>query len=180
MLQPNEIAELWRRHAGGLVLLARSRQANDAEDLVQEAFLRLAKQTVAPRDPLAWLVRTVRNLCVDLARRSNRRKHREQQFARSRDSWLRHSAPTTEVSISEVLAALEHLPPESRDLLIAHLWNGMTFEQIGDAFEMSSSTANRRYQQALKKLRDRLRPSAGEIVGHKPPIPKSMMRTSHE
>ena len=54
-------------------------------------------------------------------------------------------------------AALEGLPVEARETVIAHLWGGLTFEQIGELTGVSSSTAHRRYVQALTVLRERLR-----------------------
>ena len=54
-------------------------------------------------------------------------------------------------------AALEALPLEEREVVIAHLWGGLPFEQIGRLAGVSSSTAHRRYLKALTTLRERLR-----------------------
>jgi DNA-directed RNA polymerase specialized sigma24 family protein len=49
------------------------------------------------------------------------------------------------------------LPLEQRETLVAHLWGGLTFEQIGELTGVSSSTAHRRYLAGLSALRERLR-----------------------
>jgi len=52
--------------------------------------------------------------------------------------------------------ALQTLSIEHRETLVAHLWGGLTFEQIGELTGVSSSTAHRRYLAGLSALRERL------------------------
>ena len=56
-----------------------------------------------------------------------------------------------------VTAALTALPAELREIVVAHLWGGRTFEQIATLTGLSTSTAHRRYLTALESLRERLR-----------------------
>ena len=51
---------------------------------------------------------------------------------------------------------LRALPIEEREMIIAHLWGGLTFDQIAAMAGCSSSTAHRRYAQGLSTLRERL------------------------
>ena len=53
-------------------------------------------------------------------------------------------------------AALAKLPLEHREIIVAHLWGGLTFEQIAALVGASSSTAHRRYLEGLATLRERL------------------------
>jgi DNA-directed RNA polymerase specialized sigma24 family protein len=48
------------------------------------------------------------------------------------------------------------LPVEQREVIVAHLWGGLTFEQIGELIDASSSTAHRWYLAGLVTLRERL------------------------
>ncbi|MEZ6135240.1 MAG: sigma-70 family RNA polymerase sigma factor [Pirellulaceae bacterium] len=155
MISPAEITVLWRKHASGLELLARARFPDKADDLVQEAFIRLAKQPTAPDDPLSWLLKTVRNLAIDAARSEARRKRREQLFYETQSPPMR-DADAPQFSAAELNVALHRLTAEDRDIVIAHLWNSMTFRQIAKAFSMSSSTVNRRYLRALQQLKNEL------------------------
>src|SRR5262245_7792565 len=74
------LAALWERHSPALLLYARQKSAA-AEDLVQTAFLSLARQAEPPRDPVTWLYRVVRNGAVSHWRQEQRRQRREQAMA---------------------------------------------------------------------------------------------------
>ncbi|MEC8557350.1 MAG: sigma-70 family RNA polymerase sigma factor [Planctomycetota bacterium] len=156
-----EIARLWQQHSSGLLLLVRARFGGqvdcEAEDILQDAFTRLARQTQMPDDVLAWLVRTSRNLAIDAFRSRKRRKQSEGAVASERRDWFEERQSST-IFASEIEVAIAELPIEEREIMVAHLWNGMSFRQIAAAFETSSSAANRRYQSALQHLRSRLGP----------------------
>jgi RNA polymerase sigma factor (sigma-70 family) len=66
--------ELYRGHAAGLTrwITGMTRQPDAAEDIVSEAFLRLARELAAgrrPDDPAAWVAQVARNLAISRARR---------------------------------------------------------------------------------------------------------------
>ena len=58
-----------------------------------------------------------------------------------------------------VSAALQLLPLEQREVLVARLWGGLTFEQIAELNGTSSSSTHRLYHAGLAALRERLRVS---------------------
>lgn len=156
MITPAELGRLWREHAAALELLARTR-CGSPEDCVQEAFIRLARQRQVPDDPLAWLARVVRNEAISQARANQRRLQREQRAASEQAAWLEPvQAQEAALSSDEVQAALRELDEAVRDVLVAHIWGGLTFRQIAEAFEMPRSTVHRRYLSALEQLRGRL------------------------
>ena len=64
-------------------------------------------------------------------------------------------------------AELRALPIEQREVIVAHLWGGLTFEQIAEVAGCSSSTAHRHYSAGLSALRRRL----GESCRTSRPIP---------
>ncbi len=163
MIPPAEIARLWREHARGLELLARSRGASvsgscSAEDFVQEAFIRLARQAEMPDDPLAWLARTIRNIVIDASRSEGRRRRREQLFVERGEPWFELSDDQQPggLSAEEVSSLLGQLEPGDREIIVAHVWGGMTFRQISLVYDISSSSAHRRYLSALQQLRQSL------------------------
>lgn len=167
MISPNELSQLWRNHAPALVLLARSRcgKVNDlAEDCVQEAFIRLASQEPVPADCLAWLVRVVRNAAIDLSRSQRRRTVREQSTAIVRRDSFEPEVLSSEMTSDDVLQAMTTLDSETRDIVIAHIWNNLSFRQIADAFEISHATAHRRYEAGLIELRNAMN-SSGALTG---------------
>lgn len=156
IITATELTQLWSKHAASLQLLARGYGA-DSEDCVQEAFIRLASTDPAPNEPIAWLARVVRNLAISRLRSDRRREKREMNLARSRPMWFHETDRLDQgldgESVSRALAKLE---PESRDVIIAHLWNGLSFRQIAEAFEMTPSTVHRRYHEAIQQMRSDL------------------------
>lgn len=162
MISPAELSRLWREHAAALELLARTR-CQSPEDCVQEAFIRLAEQTRVPDDPLAWLARVVRNEAISQARASQRRLRREQRAASWQAAWLEPvEGDRAALAPTEVETALREIDEAMRDVLIAHIWGGLTFRQIAGAFEVPRSTVHRRYLSALEQLRGRLGLSLNE------------------
>ena len=152
-IEPEQIAKLWREHAPALRLLARTR-CDMAEDALQEAFIALAKQPELPEEPVAWLVRVIRNRAISMARSTERRKQREQIVAREKPTWwMETSNDEPGLPPEEVQRAMEQLEPSVREILVAHLWTGMSFRQIAEAFELPSSTVHRVYTKGLTSLR---------------------------
>jgi len=48
------------------------------------------------------------------------------------------------------------LPEETREIVIAHLWGGLSFGEIAGLIGRSSSTAHRRYLEGIEELRKHL------------------------
>ena len=110
VMTPGEVARLIDAHSAPLVLYAR--QWCDApEDVVQEAFIKLVRQTRASEDAVAWLYRVVRNGALDDAKMARRRQRRESAAAR-RAPWF--VEPEVDgLDAQTAVAALERLAPSS-------------------------------------------------------------------
>ncbi|MBI5382903.1 MAG: sigma-70 family RNA polymerase sigma factor [Opitutae bacterium] len=149
----------WFDHYGPrLLLCARqwTRSLADAEDVVQEAFVRFWKhQRELEGEPLALLLTSVRRSACDLARRETRRVARE-QHAIEGDADLFQPLPEGDDRRREIEAALHRLPPEQREVLVLKIWGELTFEQIAGQLEISANTAASRYRYALAALRKEL------------------------
>lgn len=155
MIGADELADLWRKHAASLTLLCRLR-CSSPEDCVQEAFIRLARERPTPNDPVAWLARVARNEALSRWRSDQRRRQREQVVAAERPAWFvepRLGGDDSLASPAEVQTALEQLDEATREIVVAHLWSGLSFRQIAEAFELSSSAAHRQYTSGLERLR---------------------------
>ncbi len=155
MMGPERLSRLVDDYAAALVLYARQWCAA-AEDVVQEAFVKLAAQRAPPDNIAGWLHRVVRNGALAAGRAERRRRRHESDAARQSPSWFA-PAEATRLDAETATAALQKLPLEQRETLVAHLWGGLTFEQIGELTGVSSSTAHRRYLAGLSALRERLR-----------------------
>lgn len=161
MMNPRVLGDLIDRHGPALVLFAR--QWCDApEDAVQEAFLRLIRERTLPAEPVAWLFRVVRNVALDASKGKSRRQRRE-AIVGKRECWFEEE-PRLGSDQEAAVQALQALPPEQRECIVAHLWGGLTFEQIGRVAGESASTAHRRFSAGLQALRTQLGISSpGEV-----------------
>jgi RNA polymerase sigma-70 factor (ECF subfamily) len=154
MMGPDVLGKLVDDHAAALVLYARQ-WCGTPEDVVQEAFVKLSLQGTPPDNPLAWLYRVVRNAAVSAARSAKRRRRHEAQAAARAATWFEPS-PSAALDGRAASAALQGLPLEQREAIVAHLWGGLTFHEIAELAGCSGSTAHRWYVAGLTALRERL------------------------
>jgi RNA polymerase sigma-70 factor, ECF subfamily len=163
------IERLYDEHAQALFayLMQFTRDEGDTRDLLQEVFVKLARQPGllgGVQDERAFLVRLAHNAAVDLMRRRGVRHQYQKQFSDERVSLFAEAADGDEATFrAELGAALAAVPAEQREVLHLKLWEGMTFEAIGAALGIPSNTAASRYRYGLDKLRDLLRPLYDEI-----------------
>jgi len=153
---PDELGRLLDEYGPALVLFARQWCASP-EDVVQEAFVQLARQDATPDRPAAWLFRVVRNGAISLGRSSQRRKRRERSSADRGAAWF---VPTEADRLDgqAVAEALQTLPAEQREVIVARLWGQLSFEEIAELSGTSTSTAHRWYLAGLSALRTRFNP----------------------
>jgi len=154
MLTPERLARLLDDHAAALELYA-AQWAESPADVVQEAFIKLMQQSPPPAHVLPWLYRVVRNGAISSARSSSRRARHEQSAAEVAPVWFVDSEETS-VDAQSATDALRELPEETREVVVARIWGGLSFEEIAELVGVASSTAHRRYNSALKALRKRL------------------------
>jgi RNA polymerase sigma-70 factor (ECF subfamily) len=153
-LDPDAVTRLWDEHCAPLVLYAQ--QWCDApEDVVQEAFLLLVRQTVAPDNPVGWIYRVVRNRAINASRSRGRRSRREDAVVSGGQRWF-EIAEDERLDAAAATDALRHLPIEEREAIVARLWGGLSFDEIAGLSGMSASTVYRCYQRGLCTLRERL------------------------
>jgi len=125
-------------------------------DVVQEAFVELARQPAPPQNVAAWLYKVVRNRAISEARSATRRRHRESAAGFKKDEALFRLARGGDLDPREVTEALSHLRDDLREVLVSRIWGGLTFEEIGKITSTSVSTAYRRYEEGLDLLRKQL------------------------
>jgi RNA polymerase sigma-70 factor (ECF subfamily) len=151
-MTPQELGRLYRDHAPALRLYARQ-WPGPGEDVVQDAFVKLAQQSPPPDRPLAWLYQVVRNRALEAARSEGRRRRREDSM-RVPEAWFGRT--DDHIDGREATRLLAELPLEQREVVVARLWGSLTFEEVARLAGCSLPTAHRRYQAALAALRERL------------------------
>lgn len=164
-----DLERLYDDHASALFafLLNFTRNETDARDVLQELFIKLAKQAdllERVRDERAFLIRLAHNLAVDFIRRQHARERASDRLSQEIISIFATSIDPDEQAFRATLAdALAQLPADQRAVVHLKLWEGLTFDAIADALGIPLNTAASRYRYGLDKLRERLRPLYDEI-----------------
>ncbi len=151
---PALLGELLTRHGAALELYARQ-WCHASEDVVQQAFVQLARQRTAPEQIVTWLYRVVRNGAISAQRSEERRRRHETTAAENAAPWF-VAGDSTGMDEEEATAALKRLADDEREVIVAHLWGGLTFQEIAAVTGLSASTAHRRYESGLRLLKERL------------------------
>jgi len=149
---PEELGRLYRLHAPALRLYVRQWLEGE-EDVVQDAFVRLAQQSPAPEQVLPWLYRVVRNGALAAGRGAARRRRRQGRASAS-EAWF--GAADDRIDGRDATRLLAELPLEQREVVVARIWGGLTFEEVARLAGCSLPTAHRRFHAGLAALRERL------------------------
>jgi RNA polymerase sigma-70 factor (ECF subfamily) len=156
-----DCADSWRAcfdaHGRAMVLFARQFTATleDAEDAVQEGFVRCWRRRPQGEDPTAYLFACVRTAALDQSRRQKRRARHEQTVAREAEPALFTCPVEQEERRLRVEQAIARLPVEQREVLVLKIWGDLTFDQIARVYGISINTVASRYRYALAALRQR-------------------------
>ena len=142
-----------RLHQYALSLI-RSRM--DAEDVVHDVFVGLAKQASRghmPRELPAYLYVSVRNRCVDRMRRKPELALEDVDL----ELVVAPSGDEERIELRRMLnRALLALPAEQAEVVVLRTWHDLEFSAIAGLQGTSVNTALSRYQYGLSKLRKEL------------------------
>jgi RNA polymerase sigma-70 factor (ECF subfamily) len=159
-------AELLAQHKDRIygMALYSLRDAHEAEDVTQEAFLKLWDRygEIDPDKAGGWLTRVTHNLCVDHARRRRaQRNNFGQPDPEAVQALVAEDGPGADPARSldlderqrELLAALDTLTPETRNVMLMHYFQGMKLHEIGEVLGKSVSALKVQIHRARKSLR---------------------------
>lgn len=154
--------ELYHRHAAMLRGLARTRvfRADDADDVVQQAFLQVHRARESFREGerfSSWVVTILMNLCRDQARRHRRKPEvalEMDAFASHEDSGEDKDAHST--AKVRVDAALGTLEATIRTILVEHYYGERRLCDIANDLGMNPTTVRVRAHRACLSLRAKL------------------------
>lgn len=155
------IAQLVAEYSTALYRVAFSvtRNAAEAEDAVQETFLRVLKHEARLseiRDYRVWLVRIVWNIVLDKKRRAKTRPENEDiaDQARTLPSGER-GADSTVISVQEhgrILKLIDRLPAREREALLLSAVDELTTAEIAAALDTTESSIRSRIFRARREL----------------------------
>lgn len=142
------------------------REAPEAEDCLQETFLRAFRahgRLDGNANHRAWLYRIATNVALTHLKRRGREAARSVELqpelhdsADGRDPS--ESAERNEL-LASVAAAVEGLPPKQRAALVLHHYQRLSYAEIASTLGCSTDAARANVHQALKKLREKLKPA---------------------
>ncbi len=145
------------------------RDGDEAEDVTQDAFLRLWRkgERVDPQRVEAWLIRVAHNLCIDRARRrQTARRILATPAARAAAEEAADSAgraPDGDVQREQdrarLLDAMETLQDETRSALILHYFQGLKIEEVARVLGKNANTVKVQIHRARRALRRVLEPA---------------------
>ena len=130
-----------------------------ARDLTQEVFLRVSRVAipVAPENHLAgWLFRIARNVVPDNHRQRNRRP----EEAPERFDKAKGASQETTTALNQ---ALSMLPALDRDVFLMREMSGLSYDEIGNACELTPDAVRNRIHRARLQLREVLAASLSPL-----------------
>jgi RNA polymerase sigma factor (sigma-70 family) len=174
--QDQRISEVVRREQSRLRNFIRRRvpDPRDAEDILQDVFYELveANRLLMPIEHLTgWLFRVARNRITDLFRKKKPERFSDTAIARDDDDdelqlHMEDLLPSPDAGpealyarnmlLDELELAVEELPPEQREVFVAHEVEGRSFKEMAGQSGVSVNTLLSRKRYAVLHLRERL------------------------
>src|SRR6266478_542249 len=149
----------------------------DAEDVVQETFLRAYKQLdkyEARSSFSTWLYRIASNYSLDLIRSRKRHEDKRERGSAEDERDILQSIPVDSpgpdrllygIQISDrVNAALNELSPQERTAFVLRHFEGQSIQEIGEALGTGTNATKHSIFRAVQKLRKSLEPMMGSAV----------------
>jgi RNA polymerase sigma-70 factor, ECF subfamily len=167
---------LVEQHSRAIFRLAFRMTGNeeDAEDVVQETFLRAYKQLdkyEARSSFSTWLYRIASNYALDLIRSRKRHEDKRERGSAEDERDILQSIPVDSpgpdrllygIQISDrVNAALNELSPQERTAFVLRHFEGQSIQEIGEALGTGTNATKHSIFRAVQKLRKSLEPMVG-------------------
>jgi RNA polymerase sigma-70 factor, ECF subfamily len=166
---PSAWREWLEEHGPKFLLFARqqTRSPEDAKDIFQDALVKLVEKVrsgefVGGQD--AWqpyLYTAIRRLAIDLSRRDDRRKRREDTVGSDAEQfdafqpWFETENSDDETR-NQLEEKIKELPEKFAEVIIMKIWGERTFAEIGETLGISQNTAASRYRYGLEALKKSL------------------------
>ena len=170
--EPSPAASAWREwlaeHGPKLLLFARqqARSHEDAKDLLQDALVKLVEKVRSgefyggQEAWLPYLYTAIRRLAIDLSRRDDRRKRREDNVSADEaiesfeafHPWFESESSDDETR-EQLEKSIKELPEKFSEVIVMKIWGERTFAEIGETLGISQNTAASRYRYGLEALK---------------------------
>ena len=136
-----------------------TRNQHDAEDMVQEAYLRAFKffNSFRGTDPRAWLLSIVRNCCYSRLKQ-NRSQELATMFDEEKHSLDADSSNPADLALQNadhemLIKALNQLPVEFREVVVLRDLEGFSYKEIAEIANVPTGTVMSRLARARERLK---------------------------
>ncbi|MBQ2247844.1 MAG: RNA polymerase sigma factor [Tidjanibacter sp.] len=123
---------------------------SDAEDVVQDTFVKVGTSTRSIRNPKAYLFATVASGCVDILRQ---RKVDMSLNERIASDTLSESGAIEEEEFTRINNLLYHLPEQQSEIIRLHIHGEMKFTEIAEMSNTPVTTIKSRFKSGIERLR---------------------------
>lgn len=155
-------AAFYLTHRLGLAIYARalSRDAADAQDLIQEVLVRMVRERRPTADGRPLVFRAMRNLAID----RQRRRRLESEALPCVCPRLEVPVTSADASLLEsVRCALETLTDAQREVIVLRTYVGLTFDEIAEATARPIGTIASQYTRGIDALRVALKSEKNHV-----------------
>ncbi len=128
---------------------------NDAEDLVQETFVRVyqARERYRPDAKFAtYLYVLARHVWADRGRKAKMRQRLEESMKTDAELGGGVTLPASQAGL-DVQAALNRLSPKLREVIVLNVYQGLRYQDIADVLKIPLGTVKSRINLAIQELR---------------------------
>jgi RNA polymerase sigma-70 factor (ECF subfamily) len=171
--QGDELAfeAVYRRFSRTVYTVAHHMLGNhqDADEVLQETFIRIFKNLARLRSPqafTAWVYQITVNLCMDYRKVRTRTRweslegdgERHSHFELATAKWVRNPQQVLENKelLNHITVAIEALPAQQKAVILLHEVEGLSKKMISEILECSLVTVRTNLHHARKKLRRNL------------------------
>jgi RNA polymerase sigma factor (sigma-70 family) len=153
VISQNQLAQWYEAYGNELMLYARQwSQDQQAEDTVQDAFIKLLKQRKTPDNVRAWLFCVVRNDSISKARSVQHRQKADQKIVINEVVWFEpKSSELIDANLAQNI--LQKLPSHLCDIVMLRIWGQMSLKEIAKIMDKSIPMIHKDYTKALEMIR---------------------------
>lgn len=146
-----QLEEIYKSHYDRYIRYATYllRNSNQAEDMVHEAFLlAVAHEDKSKEHPEAWIMKTLKNVCMNHIKKYAVRKPKLDDFIENQPI----TEPSFDVTSDTMIALKQELSPEDYDLLDQYCFQRKSVQEISDATGLSPNHIHVRIYRIRKTI----------------------------
>jgi RNA polymerase sigma-70 factor (ECF subfamily) len=177
MTEENFLTEQFKANRGHLKSVAYRMLGSmaEAEDAVQEAWLRLSRaETAEVRNLGGWLTTVVSRICLDMLRARKQRREdplspgaAEPSISQSDPGGFEHEAMLADSIGLAMLVVLQQLTPAERIAFVLHDMFDLPFDEIAPIVDRSPDAARQLASRARRRVQGKATPDEAELAGNR-------------